>query len=137
MTGPTALFASRTWTTTGTSTSSCTSTPQALVENGDLDENATELILHGQTLGGQAIQGSDSRQYRSIGQLARGSVFGCLGEVSQLFSFGFLLHQGPQVCLKRKRSSKSSKRKCSTRSTLSSSSGSLAPFRPSQSSGQG
>ncbi len=25
--------------------------------------------------------------------------FGCLGEVSQLFSFGFLLHQGPQVFL--------------------------------------
>ncbi len=28
-------------------------------------------------------------------------TFGCLGEVSQLVSFGFLLHQGPQVWPKR------------------------------------
>ena len=33
---------------------------QALVENGDLDENTTELILNGKTFGGQEIQGSDS-----------------------------------------------------------------------------
>ena len=25
------------------------------------------------------------------------AAFGCLGEVSTLFSFGFLLHQGPKV----------------------------------------
>ncbi len=66
---------------------------QALVENGDVDENATELILHGQTTGGQAIPGSDSV-----------NIVGCLGEVSQLFSFGFLLHQGPQVWPRLKRS---------------------------------
>ncbi len=33
---------------------------QALVGNGDLDANTTELILNGETTGGQAIQGSDS-----------------------------------------------------------------------------
>ena len=33
---------------------------QALVENGDLDENTTELILNGKTFGGQEIQDSDS-----------------------------------------------------------------------------
>ncbi len=27
----------------------------------------------------------------------RSAGIGCLGEVSQLFSFGFLLHQGPKI----------------------------------------
>ncbi len=33
---------------------------QTLVGNGDLDANTTELILNGETTGGQAIKGSDS-----------------------------------------------------------------------------
>ena len=33
---------------------------QALVGNGDLDASSTELILNGETTGGQAIQGGDS-----------------------------------------------------------------------------
>ena len=33
---------------------------RTLVSNGDLDANTTELILNGETTGGQQIQGSDS-----------------------------------------------------------------------------
>ncbi len=65
---------------------------QALVGNGDLDANTTELILNGETTGGQAIQGRDKRQYRSVGQLARGRV---CQPPSVPAAFGALAFAGP------------------------------------------
>ncbi len=46
---------------------------------------------------GEILARSESMKPPSVP--AAFGAFGCLGEVSQLFSFGFLLHQGPLVFL--------------------------------------